>query len=152
MYSILSPAIPVALLDLLFAAIMLSLGVAAGWWLFRDRGGNEDNELESERALAALARVRELASSVAHDVGEHTSRVQEITTELNGKSSAGERASTAWSWEPLAQVVEANERLQAQLKPAEERLKQQAAEIQSARYRRSYRRPDPAEQSPRIRC
>lgn len=126
------PAFPVYAVDLAFAVLFLSMGAAAGWWLFRDmKSGSAIAEQESERVLAALARVRELATSVAHDVGEHTSRVQEITTELNGKSHDGTLGLDSVVVGTVAQVVEANERLQAQLKSAEERLQQQAAEIQT---------------------
>ena len=132
MFDMLVPTMPVFVVDLAFAALFLAMGAAAGWWLFRDmKSGSSHDSAESERVLAALARVRELASSVAHDVGEHTSRVQEITTELNGKSHDGELGLDSVVVGTVAQVVEANERLQAQLKTAEERLKQQAAEIQS---------------------
>lgn len=132
MFDILIPGVPVVVVDLAFAVLFLAMGIAAGWWLFRDlKSGTSSENSDSERVLAALARVRELASSVAHDVGEHTSRVQEITTELNGKSGEGDLGLDSVVVGTVAQIVEANERMQAQLKTAEERLKQQAAEIQS---------------------
>jgi diguanylate cyclase len=126
------PSIPVYAVDLAFALLFLAMGAAAGWWLFRDSNSESGSDgSNSERVLAALARVHELASSVAHDVGEHTSRVQEITTELSGKCQPTESGLNNVVVDTVAQVVEANERLQAQLRSAEERLKQQAAEIQT---------------------
>lgn len=128
----LTPAIPVYVVDMSFAVLLIGIGIAAGWWLFRGTKSNhEDSENESERVMSALARVRELASSVAHDVGEHTSRVQEISTELNGAATKGENGLDNMVVGTVERMVEANNRLQAQLKSAEDRLKQQAEEIQN---------------------
>jgi len=127
-----APNIPVYAVDLAFACLLLSIGVAAGWWLFRGTNSGEGNGgSETERVMTALAKVRELASSVAHDVGEHTSRVKEISTELTGVAESGADGLNAVVVGTVTQMVEANNRLQAQLKSAEEKLKQQAAEIQT---------------------
>ena len=128
----LTPTIPVYFVDLFFAVLLLGVGIAAGWWLFRSSKQHDgDSESDSERVMSALARVRELATSVAHDVGEHTSRVQEISTELNDASASGDAALGTTVVGSVERMVEANNRLQAQLKSAEDRLKQQAEEIQT---------------------
>jgi hypothetical protein len=64
------------LLNVGFALLMLAAGVAVGWWLFAGGPSEGDGEAERVKARAALVRIRELASSVAHDVGAHSTRLQ----------------------------------------------------------------------------
>src|SRR5690349_9418936 len=70
----------VLFVDLLFAAAMLLLGVGAGW-LLSPRGPAADTS-EKNSAQEAIDRLRELASTVAADVGHHANRMQEINTGL----------------------------------------------------------------------
>ena len=114
-----------------FALLMLSAGFTIGWWIFGGDAGESDQEADADRAnaRAALARVRELASSVASEVGAHTSRVQEITTDLQDSTTAG-GAMDGVVLATVAEVLKANEQLTSQLASAEQKLQQQAEEIE----------------------
>ena len=68
-------------------------------------------------------------SRVAADVGEHSTRVQEISNELTNHSPEnGELESVVLG--SVAQIIEANSRLQEQLKSAEVKLQEQAHQIE----------------------
>lgn len=113
------------------ALVELMAGVGIGWWL---RGSGEvakqrEPEQEVERARNALAKLHELASRVAADVGEHSTRVQEISNELTNHSPEnGELESVVLG--SVAQIIEANGRLHEQLKSAEVKLQEQAHQIE----------------------
>lgn len=115
-------------LDLLFALMMVSVGFVSGWMLNRMHRG--DASSETEHAQQALAKLRELAFSVAADVGEHTRNVMEISSELStAKEGNGEIDDLVLS--SVANIIKNNERLQGQLASAESRLQQQAAELET---------------------
>lgn len=117
------------------AIVELLAGVAVGWWL---RGTPEsaapttataDATAEVERSKAALARLHELAERVAADVGEHSSRVQEISEELTQASTDGAPLDSVVLG-TVARIIEANGRMQEQLKSAEVKLQEQAQQIE----------------------
>ena len=113
------------------ALVELMAGVGIGWWL---RGSGDvakapESDQEVERARNALARLHELATRVAADVGEHSTRVQEISDELTNHSAEnGELESVVLG--SVAQIIEANSRMQEQLKSAEVKLQEQAHQIE----------------------
>ena len=54
-------------------------------------------DAEKERAVQAAARIQELADRVAQDVGEHSSRVREISTDLSASGRDNSVAArTTW--------------------------------------------------------
>ena len=77
----------------------------------------------------ALSRLHELATRVAADVGEHSSRVQEISKELTAHAGDANEPD-AEVLGTVARIIEANGRLQEQLKSAEVKLQEQAHEIE----------------------
>lgn len=131
--------------------VLLALGLGAGLflgmlWARRSSSSSTSNESAAptawrpseenvaaeekaaqvtDDALSALENLHTLASTVRADVGQHSDQVEEINRELtNGdKSEASMNAS-------LAKLLEANERLQAQLDSAEKKLESQADEIE----------------------
>ncbi|HEV3418565.1 MAG TPA: GGDEF domain-containing protein [Pirellulales bacterium] len=118
----------------LFAVVMavveLVAGGAIGWWMRGSQDGappGKDGD-DVQRARAALSKLHELATSVAADVGEHSSRVQAISSELTNQSEDGPLDSAVLG--TVAQIIEANERLQQQLKSAEVKLQEQAHQIE----------------------
>jgi len=120
----------VAVVDFLFFLFVASAGVFVGWWL----RGNKSKALpaspaddDAERAQEALARLHELAADVAHDVGEHSNRVQEISDELS--AGAGQDADAVI--DAVARLISTNEKMQHQLDSAEEKLQEQAEQIKS---------------------
>ncbi len=118
------------ILAIVMAVVELIAGGAIGWWL---RGGNSgeasnDSKEEVQRARNALSKLHELATSVAADVGEHSSRVQAISTELASHAEDGLLEEAVLG--SVAQIIEANEQLQKQLKKAEVKLQEQAHQIE----------------------
>ena len=117
------------------AIVELLAGAAVGWWL---RGTPEtaaattaaaQATAELDRSKAALARLHELAERVAADVGEHSSRVQEISQELTQASADGAPLDSVVLG-TVARIIEANSRMQEQLKSAEVKLQEQAQQIE----------------------
>lgn len=126
-------------IEILYMGSAALAGIAFGWWL---RGGSasmatydaptaaQDTRQPADqidRAGEVLAQLQEVATRVASDVGEHSSRVQEINEELaasnSGQADVVVRAVT--------RLLEANQKMQQQLESAEDRLQQQAREIES---------------------
>lgn len=116
-------------IDLAYGAIVLALGLPTGWWLRHRREGS--GNADTQRAQAVLGRVQELAAHVAEDVGQHTSRVREINTELAAAQAAGGSALEQLVVTSLANLVKANEQLQERLQSAEEKLQQQSLALQT---------------------
>lgn len=76
-----------------------------------------------------MARLHELASRVAADVGEHSTRVQEISDELTSHVPENSELESVVLGS-VAQIIQANGRLQEQLKTAEGKLQEQAHQIE----------------------
>ncbi len=115
---------PVVAVDLLFVVLILAMGFALGWWL-RSRGAlTEQAEPAGEvkQAREVLGRLRDLATRVASDVGAHSHRVEAINEQLHAADGAENEAVV----QAVAQLIEANSRMQGQLGSAEEKLKEQA--------------------------
>ena len=118
--------LPLQLADLALVASSMTTGLGLGWWIARR---SKDSSLDTERARAAIGRLRCLADSVAKEVDQHTSRVRQISTGLSS-APPGEGVG-ALVQGSVAEIVQANEHLQAQLASAETKLQQQAEEIEN---------------------
>jgi len=115
----------IAIVDFTFAMVVALLGAAGGWYLgARGRLGWGRDELRYGREV--LGRLRELAAHVAADVGEHTSRVEEINEELQSAGLDEPEAVVS----AVDRLIQANSTMQEQLTSADERLRQQAREIE----------------------
>jgi diguanylate cyclase len=119
----------VAIVDIGFALATLALGIVAGWWLrSRDRrpaaGGSSE---EVRRAREVLAHLQRMASHVAHEVGQHSSRVEEI----NGELVSGSAREPAKIVSVVAKLIDANTSMQGRLDEAEDQLRQQARLVAS---------------------
>ena len=114
-------------IDIAVAVSCGLLGGAAGWLV---RGGSPASEDAQDDAAAhaqeALRRLQELSLDVKADVGQHGSQVQAINAEL---SAAGDEPEVVVN--SIAKLIEANDRMQGQLASAEEKLQQQAEEIET---------------------
>ena len=117
------------ILAIIVAVVELVAGVGIGWWLHGspDAKSQEPND-EVERARNAVARLHELTERVAADVGEHSTRVQEISHELTQTAAGGELDSAVHG--SVARINEVNSKLQARLKSAEVKLQEQAHQIE----------------------
>ncbi len=124
------------LFNILFAGIAAFLGAAFGWWIRGEAWAKaaarqeipeppvETTNIDTVEEM--MSRLHQLTASVAEDVGQHNSRVQEINTEL---STAGDGEGQVLAI--VEKLVQANEQMQSQLQAAEDRLQQQAREIES---------------------
>ncbi len=117
-------------IDLLFGALTALIGAAGGWWLcgtqFR-RGGNSEGNAKVRYAGKMLIRLRDLATRVAVDVEEHASRVEEINDELTGADDH----QPSLIVDVVAKLIHANQKIQKRLTSTENKLREQAAQIQS---------------------
>ena len=115
-------------LAVVMAVVELIAGGAIGWWLRGSQAAEGESREDLHHARHALVKLRELATSVAADVGEHSSRVQAINLELTSHAEVGTLDSVVLG--TVAQIIEVNERLQQQLKSAEVKLQEQAQIIE----------------------
>ncbi|MGO9108826.1 MAG: diguanylate cyclase [Thermoguttaceae bacterium] len=109
--------------DLSFAIVMSSGGAVAGWALHRALRGDPAALTEEQRmAKEVLSRLKDLASHMASNVGQHSSRVEKINQELSvGSTQEPEGVISA-----VARLIEANQSMQSQIKSVEEKLHEQA--------------------------
>ena len=109
--------------DLSFAILISSCGAGAGWVLHRALRGTPA-ELPEEQRLAkeVLSRLKDLASHMVANVGQHSSRVEEINQELTvGAPQEAEGVISA-----VSRLIEANQSMQSQLSSVEDKLHEQS--------------------------
>lgn len=134
------------LLKIIFLGVSAVLGASAGWWIRgaglsrpkiqpspepkdtpapQPRPAKED-DAEFDQLDAMMGQLHQLTNTVAADVGEHNTIVQEINDEL---ASGG--ATEASVLAVVEKLIKANDVMQGQLAQAEERLQEQAAEMET---------------------
>ncbi|QDT69203.1 Response regulator PleD [Planctomycetes bacterium MalM25] len=132
---------PLLLVNLVFAVIALAVGFAAGAWVCGGKSSNDSSReeeaasaaerlIELERAMMASDRLRDLAASVASDVGTHNASIGAIEQQLaqaKASDSPNEEAVT----EAMVQIEGANAALQAKLAKAEQQIQAQAEQIKT---------------------
>ncbi|WP_442485025.1 diguanylate cyclase domain-containing protein [Aeoliella sp. SH292] len=133
-------------LNLVFAVGAVALGFVVGAWIATNRRNQQpaspapaapeplaelpkEVEIEIERTALATDRLRDLATGVASEVGEHSTRMGEITAGLRALDTSNIEATGAGLVSALAKIVAANEALQERLAKAEEQIEVQAREI-----------------------
>lgn len=119
-----------ALIDLAFFVFAAACGVGVAWLVFfryRMSETQADDEAQARFARDTLARLQELTTKVAADVDEHSSAVKQINAQLADTDNNDEGAVLA----AVAQLIDANRRMQEQLDTAEQRLQVQARQIES---------------------
>lgn len=120
----------VLLVDVVYGMLVAIAATLGGWWL---RGSTirreaQRNSNESRRNREVFARLYELSTRVAADVGKHTNRVEEINEELASvKTSESDVVVTA-----VARLIQTNQQMQKQLADAQERLREQARQMESS--------------------
>ena len=111
------------LADFTFGIVISSGGAGAGWLLHRAlRGTPAEIPEEQKMAKAVLGRLKELASHMAANVGQHSSRVEEINQEL----TVGEPQGPEGVISAVARLIESNQSMQSQLSTVEDKLQEQA--------------------------
>ena len=132
------------LVNLLFAAIALTVGFTAGAWFFGSASseskapGTGDSkidvvaeQIERERSAMATGRLRDLATGVACDVGEHNANIERIEAELVASRTGNGEVSEASIVQALDSISEANSQLHQKLEKAEQQIQAQAEEIKT---------------------
>jgi diguanylate cyclase len=120
--------LPQMVTDLFLISSATLVGVAAGW-LLRAAGSRRAAGREEGRARYArdvLARLRQMAASMAADVGEHTSRVEQLSGEL----SSGDLHAPEAVVGVVDRLIQANAQMQQQLASADVKLQEQARQIE----------------------
>lgn len=134
------------MVNLVFAAIALAVGFAAGAWvcggvkpLEASDAAEEDvrtaeetlaQQLVVERTMLAGDRLRDLAASVATDVGAHSANIGEIEAELSSQKAEGV-ADAESVLHALGKIEQANKDLQSKLAKAEQQIQTQAELIRT---------------------
>ena len=106
------------------------IGLAGGWWL-RSRGAaRAEAPIDSDevrRAQELLGCLRKMASTVAGEIGEHSTRVEEI----NGELAGGKLQEPAKILNVVTRLVDVNKTMQGRLDQAEDRLREQVRLVES---------------------
>ncbi|MEX2174985.1 MAG: GGDEF domain-containing protein [Pirellulaceae bacterium] len=116
--------------DLTFFLFAALCGVAVAWLVFFRYRMHEPEALDDAQSRFArdtLARLQELTNKVAADVDQHSSAVKQINAQLADTDTNDEAAVLG----AVAQLIDANRRMQEQLDTAEQRLQVQARQIES---------------------
>ncbi len=122
----------VGLLDFTLSALIAVLGTLTGWFWRKLRvlskaANAASSETQMRHAEAILGRLHDLAAGVAADVGEHNLQVEAINDRLTAQGGNDATAVVA----AVSQLLAANSQMQRQLDSAQERLREQAKEIES---------------------
>jgi diguanylate cyclase len=106
-------------------------GLLGGWWL-RSRGGSPSeaqvDKDEVHRAQELIGSLRKMASTVAVELGEHSTRVEEI----NGELASDKLHEPAKILNVVTKLVDANKTMQGRLDQAEDKLREQVRLVESA--------------------
>jgi diguanylate cyclase len=98
-------------------------GAGAGWALHRVlRGARTELPEEQRLAKEVLTRLKDLASHMAANVGQHSSRVEAINQEL----TVGEAHDPEGVISAVTRLIEANQSMQSQISSVEDKLHEQA--------------------------
>ncbi len=130
------------LIDVSMALIALTIGFFSALWYVRftsdsSQNTGEDTEAackkeeaarQAERVDMASLQLQDLAKNMAIDVGEHSSLMTDISSNL-GELDLENTASSAVVAEAIAQISAANNKLQDRLEDAEKKIQDQAEEI-----------------------
>jgi len=119
------------LIDITSLLIAATGGAAAMWLVMWLRSAPfalpTTTEDDAHFARETLSRLQELTKKVADEVDQHTERVEEVNAQLANTEENDEATVLA----AVAQLIEANDRMQRELDSAEERLQAQARQIES---------------------
>ena len=115
---------------IVLGAVLLVVGVAIGRHLPFGRRGPEGLPQASElRRL--IGRLYQVVTRVADDVDEHQTRIEQVSQEFSSMHAGDDRPLAGVFLQTVAQAMKTNERLQHRLAEAEERLRDQAEQIES---------------------
>jgi diguanylate cyclase len=131
------------MMDASFAVTAFLVGFVAAYWYLRQtniadlaengsssKSINEQNVFDAERADMAVQQLKDLAAHVALDVGAHNQIVTVISDRL-GALRPESVDSMAIVSEALQEIIAANQKLQARLVDAEQKIQSQAEELRT---------------------
>lgn len=134
--------LPFLMVNLAFALVALAIGFLAGAWFLGGRrsatattepentaDSRVEKQLAMERAMMASTRLRELATGVASDVGEHNTKMERISSGLAALQKADDATRSDAISEAMESILTANQQLQQRLERAESQIQAQAEEI-----------------------
>jgi hypothetical protein len=119
-----------------FAAGLLSgvgttlVGFVCATWLWWSRVRSPrvaEGEYKASQAAHVLHQLQELAVRAAFDIDEHSSQVEEINDTLTD----GRKHPAPMILNAIAQLVQANTQMQSKLAATEDKLREQAQEVQN---------------------
>ena len=116
-------------LNLLYYLTACSLAAAVTWWLcysYFCGKVQENGNKKTRQAAEILSRLQELSTNVAVEVDKHNSQVEDISDKLH----APENQKPTVIIDVVAQLIEANQNMQKRLASTEDKLREQAREIQ----------------------
>jgi diguanylate cyclase (GGDEF)-like protein len=116
-------------LGVVFAIAELAVGIGIGWWVRGDRNGSSGGGFDAHAARDALLRLRDLTHDVADSVGTHAERMEKIGEQLAALSQASHDPRDHAVVDAVAQIVDANERMQNELGDARRRIQEQSETI-----------------------
>lgn len=126
------PTLTIVLVGCLLGAVQLTIGIAIGMWLRRgDKAVAQRGRQDLMSANRIAQRLQALAGEVSTSVGEHQHRIEKASRLLSSESGRDEESITELVVDVIGGIVEANHQLQSKLETAEQRLQDQAAEIEA---------------------
>lgn len=137
------------MLDILIALGAGLGGIACGWCMRSNLGNQSDSaetkvtdasvdglapngELTQKSVYNVAEKVRALSKRIAADVDEHQSRVQQANLALTDGDAVSDPDAIV---SVVTQLIQANQTMQNQLQEAQQRIQDQAAQIQTAEER-----------------
>jgi diguanylate cyclase len=116
----------------LLGALQLFVGLAIGLWVRRPSGAAERRgRHDIEQAAAIAEKLQELANEMSTSVDVHRQELEQASQQLVADSQRSDDAVADLVVNVIGDIVHSNQNLKAQLDLAEERLQEQALEIES---------------------
>jgi len=122
---------------LLLGVLQLAVGVALGRWL-PVRGARQRGPVQHQRQRRDMRRMRyfsdrlgRLMENVAGEVGQHRDQIDQVNRQLESHRGRDDDSILEFVLRGMARIIEINEQLQGRLAENEERLRQQARQVQT---------------------
>lgn len=112
--------------------VQLIAGIALGMWIRRtDTADTGNNHQDMIQASAIAKRLQALTDDMSSSVGEHRSKLEQATQLLRASDDENDHALAEVVMDVIGEIVRANQDLQTKLETAENRLEEQAVEIEA---------------------
>ena len=116
----------------LLGAVQLVAGIALGLWVRRpDSTAARADHHDMLQASLIAKRLQTLADEMSLSVGEHRNKLDQASQLLTSGNDGGDESLTELVVDVIGDIVRANQSLQTKLNTAENRLQEQAVEIEA---------------------